>query len=388
MADNKENETTILLVDGGDRQTLPLAAAYKRMGYRVVTLNSSKLDNGYSSRFPDEKILDKAICNDKKRHLEVIEKLVKTGKYDVVVTTSDDTAEGLSLMKKRLDGFAHIAVVDPELFYYAYDKKRTMEVCMEKDIPCPKTLLNIGSVVDLSINELIFPVVVKPRMSYGAIGFKKFDQEDELLKYCSELGNDLNKFVIQEYIPQTDIQYECAMFIDDAGEVKTALVFSKNRWFPVNGGSSTCNISVERPDIVETCSRLLKAIGWRGAADIDLIQDPRDNTAKVIEINPRVSGSVKIVLESGVNIAQQIVELAMGKLVTSYIGYKTGVCLRCIHTDFLWLLKSPNRFKSKPSWFDFRNTHDQTWSWRDPLPFFAFSIQAVVKYRREMRKRK
>ena len=40
-------------------------------------------------------------------------------------------------------------------------------------------------------------------------------------------------------------------------------------------GSSTLNITVEEPEIIENCSRLLKEIGWRGCADIDLIYDPR-----------------------------------------------------------------------------------------------------------------
>ena len=51
-------DVKILLVDGGDRQTLPLARAFKELGCNVATLNSSRLDLGYVSRYPDEKILD------------------------------------------------------------------------------------------------------------------------------------------------------------------------------------------------------------------------------------------------------------------------------------------------------------------------------------------
>ena len=193
--------------------------------------------------------------------------------------------------------------------------------------------------------------------------------------------------MFQEYIPQTDIQYECAMFIDANNQVKTGLVFSKNRWFPIEGGSSTLNITVDRPDIVEICAKLLQTIKWRGAADIDLIQDPRDGKAKIMEINPRVSGSVKIAFIAGVNQALQMKEMAEEKNVTKYEHYKIGCRLRCLQTDFLWFINSPKRFSAKPSWFSWKNTKEQIFSWYDPIPWFAFSISGLINYRKEMAKR-
>lgn len=378
----------VLLVDGGDRQTLPLAKVYKKMKLHVTTLNSSKLDNGYSSRYPDRKIVVPHIKEDKKAHIIEIKKLLETGKYDVAVTTSDDTAEGLSLMKDDLKGKVKIAVVDPELFYMAYDKNNTMRICMEHNIPCPKTYFDKKSIDELIKEKPIYPLVVKPCKSFGAIGFHKIENEEELVEVCGNIKGGLHNYVIQEYIPQTDIQYECAMFLDQNNMVKTACVFSKNRWFPVNGGSSTCNVTVDRPDIVESCTKLLQLIGWRGAADIDLIQDPRDGTAKIMEINPRISGSVKVVLKSGVNIAKQIIQLALDKEVSLYSDYRKDVRMRCTHTDLLWFINSSNRFCTTPSWFSWKHTCDQIFDLTDPLPYITFSIEAILKYKKEMKKRK
>lgn len=382
------SQVTVLLVDGADRQTLPLAKAYRKLGCKVATVNGSKLDLGYTSKYPTEKIIDPLMKRSKADHLEIIKRLLKTGKYDVVVSTSDDTAEALSLIRNEYEKYAKFTINYPDLFYMAYDKNKTMRVCMEEKIPCPKTYFGVKSIEDLPVNELQFPIVVKPASSFGAMGFHRVDSREQLKMLFVDLSNDIDHYVFQEYIPQTDIQYECAMFMDQNNEVKTACVFSKNRWFPINGGSSTCNVTVERPDIVESCTKLLKTIGWRGAADIDLIQDPRENTAKIMEINPRVSGSIKVVLDAGVNIAKQMVELACNEAVTPYLEYKSDVRLRCIHTDLLWFLKSPDRFKSNPSWFSWKRTSDQVWSLTDPMPFFAYSIQALGRYKKEMEKRK
>lgn len=377
----------VLLVDGADRQVLPLAKAYRKLGCRVATVNGSKLDLGFTSKYPTEKILDPLMKKSKADHLRIIKELLKTGKYDVIVTTSDDTAEQLSLIRTDYEKYARFTTNYPNLFYKAYNKNITMSVCMQEKIPCPKTYFGVKSITDLPIDDVFFPMVVKPASSFGAIGFHRVDNYEQLKALILKLGNDTEKYVFQEYIPQTSLQYECAMFIDQNNEVKAACVFSKNRWFPVNGGSSTCNVTVDRQDIVDSCTRLLKTIEWRGAADIDLIQDPRDNTAKIMEINPRVSGSIKVVIDAGVNIAQQMIELANNKEVTSYLPYDKDVRLRCIHTDVLWFLKSPNRFKSSPSWFSWKHTSDQVWSFSDPLPFFAFSLQALRRYRSEMKKR-
>ena len=381
------NEVKILLVDGGDRQTLPLARAFKELGCKVATLNSSRLDLGYVSRYPDEKILDKTIHGNKAAHVKAIRKCIETRKYNIVVTTSDDTAEELSLMKEEYKDVVKIDVNSPELFYMAYDKNNTMKACMENGVPCPKTYFDVGDVESLLSKQIQYPIVVKPRKGFGAIGFHKVDDENQLRALCESIKEDIGKYVFQEYIPQTGTLYKCDMFVDDKNEIKSVCVYSKNRWFPIDGGSSVCNVTVERPDIIESCSKLLKAINWRGVADFDLIEDPRDGLAKIIEINPRTPACVKIVFKAGVNLAQQILEYALGMQVSSFMTYGSDVCLRCIHTDVLWFLKSKNRFSSKPSWFSWKRTNDQIFDVTDPLPFVTFSIQAILKYKREMKKR-
>lgn len=377
----------VLLVDGADRQTLPLARAFKELGCTVGTWNYSKLDNGYTSRYPDIKIIDAKAKDDLIYFIDALERHLQNGRFNLVVTTSDLTAEALSINKKRLEQFAKIAVVEPELFYIAYDKLNTMKICMDNNIPCPKTLLNIETVNDVLSADLTYPVVVKPRKSFGAIGFKRVETEEKLIKLLTQVNCDLKSLIIQEYIPQTEIQYDAIMFIDNENNIKSALVCSKNRWFPINGGASTMSVTVDRPDIVGNCSKLLKLIGWYGCADIDLIQDPRDNVVKIMEINPRISANVKICFAAGINLAKQIIEATYWEEVQDYLEYKKDIRLRCIHTDLLWFIKSENRLKTKPSWFSIKNTKDQIFSIKDPLPFFAFSLKAIGNYRKEIKKR-
>lgn len=376
----------VLIVDGYARQSLPMIRAFRKLGCEVTAICNSKLDVAYCSRYTSHKILGFCHMSDPEKSTECIRETLKTDKYDIVVPLVDSSAHILAKNKEEFTKYAKVMSNDIDVYNIAGDKLNTMRVCMENDIPCPVTLTEIEEITEENFSNAKYPMVVKPRVGYGAIGFKVVNSFEELTKLFKNIENPKN-YIFQEYIPQTDIQYECAMFVDDNNEVKTSLVFSKNRWFPVNGGSSTLNITVERPDIVENCSKLLKKINWRGAADIDLIQDPRDNTAKIMEINPRVSGSVKICFDSGVDQARQMLELAFNKEVTEFQRYELGNRLRCSQTDLLWFLKSPNRFKSNPSWFSIYKTRDQIFTLSDPLPWFAFSLHGVLDYRKEMKKR-
>jgi len=327
------NSYNVLIFEGRARQSLPLAKAFKEMGCNVTALCGSRFDVSYVSRYVDHKII--GICSNKDENgtARQIYALVKTGKYDLVVPTTDFSAMILAKYRNKYIKYCQLASNTWDIYQIAADKNKTMRVCTDLGVPCPKTLFNVDS-LDKMVG-LSYPIVVKPKIGYGAIGFHRVDSPEDLEALFKGVSSkNIQQYVFQEYIPQTDIQYECAVFMDDNNQAKTALVFSKNRWFPVNGGSSTLNITVERSDIVESCVKLLQAINWRGAADIDLIQDPRDGKAKIMEINPRVSGSVKIAFVAGTNQAKQMRELAEGKTVTEYRDYETGWRLRCFSNRF------------------------------------------------------
>jgi len=377
----------ILIADGHARQALALAKSFHELGCFVTVVCESRLDVCFQSRFVDKKIVNKDIKTHPKLRVQCIINEISLSPYTLVVACSDITAEQISLHRDKILKYAETSVVEKNKFYKAFDKQKTMEICMKYDIPCPKTYFNCKTVEDVINKKLEYPIIIKPRSGYGAIGFKKFDTEEKLKRYLQKNPKGIENLVIQEYIPQTDIQYEVAMFLDYKKQIKSAMVFEKNRWFPIHGGSSTLNTSVKDEEIVSNCSILLKQIGWIGCADIDLIRDPRDGIAKIMEINPRMSGSAKIVILSGVNLSLQLLQMARGENVTEYKTYKEGIRLRCFYTDFLWFLISKNRFKSKPSWFDFRNTHDQIFSIVDPLPFISFSISSFIKLKKELKKR-
>lgn len=381
---NKIN-VKVLLIEGRARQVLPMSKSLRELGCEVTTYNNSRLDPGYASRYPHRKLLAFFDASQPKRTLAAIRAELEKYHYDLVIPLNDEVAIILAQYKDVLRPLTTIACNDWPIFEMASDKLRTMTTCMHLEIPCPKTYLNIEDFLHTAISAR-YPVVVKPRTGCAAIGFHIAQNAEEVIEYYDRAKDKYGPMLIQEFIPQDGLQYKAELYIDREGVLKGACVFSKVRWYPINGGSSTLNETVERPDIIENCERLLKSINWRGYADIDLIQDTRDNSVKIMEINPRITGSVKICFEAGVNFSKMILEDFLEKEVSPQFDAK-HVYLRYLHTDLLWFVKSPHRFKSKPSWFSFKDTTDQIFSWRDPWVGIAYTLQSFSKLKKDKKKR-
>lgn len=373
---NEYKDVRVLLIEGFTRQVLPFAKELRKLGCHVTTYNSHKLDIGNVSKYPNKKIIrfcDKSDIN--KTYQNLFEEL-KTGNYDLVIPLTDFAAILLSDHYDELSKFAYLAVQNKDDIKFATDKLKTMEVCMANNIPCPKTFKSLEEFINYDESKVKYPLVVKPRTGCAAVGFYVAKDKQDLLNYINKAEKKFGPCLIQEYIPQTDVQYKCELFIDHNGNPTSSCVFEKIRWYPIEGGSSCLNKTIDRPDIVSYCEKLLNKINWRGYADIDLIQDPRDGLPKIMEINPRITGSVKICGLAGINFPKLIVDDFLGKNLEIKKA-KENVYLRYIMTDILWFLKSPKRFKSKPSWF--RISPDQIFSLKDPIPFITYGLQGFKK---------
>lgn len=377
---------TVLLMEASSRQVLPIARAFYNAGYEITTVCENKFDLGNMTRFKNHVYIEADVDSDHEKANAFYQKIVTEKKYDIVLPLSDFSAEIAAKNKIVWEEIGcYVAVNDLGTFFLAYDKLNTMRICMENKIPCPYTIL-AESEGEIDFTKIKYPVVIKPRSSCGSIGFHKVDDEVRLRGLLKD--NTYGPLLIQEFIPQTGRQFNAHFFFDKEHNVKTAICTEKCRWFPIDGGASTLCRTIENKHILNMCEKLLRLINWVGYCDIDLMEDPRDGSVRIIEINARISANVKICFNVGADIVKQIIELSEDEKVSDYKCYEFDRRLRCMHTDLLWFINSRNRFKTDPSWFSVKRTTDQIFSWDDILPFFSFSITSVLNYRHEMRKRR
>ena len=379
----------VLLPEASGRQVLPMAKAFYELGCDVITVQEHKADLGNKTKYAAKKYVIEGVDTDECVATEFYTALLKKEHIDLVIPLSDFSAGIFARMKSEVEANSStvIATNEYKVFMDAFDKLNTMKICMANGIPCPYTLDAVSSIEDVP-ETLKYPVLLKPRSSCGSIGLHIAQDRESLKKYIEQVHSEnLGEVLVQEFIPQSGRQYNAHFVLDKNHTVKSAVLAEKCRWFPIDGGASTLCRTIHNSQILDECEKLLKVIGWVGYCDLDLMEDPRDGSIRVIEINARISANVKLCMAAGVNIAEQLLQLYRGETVSDKLVYGDDVRLRCMHTDLLWFIKSPKRFKSDPSWFSLRRTTDQIWMWSDPAPFFSFSIQALGRYRKEMKKR-
>jgi len=374
----------VLMLDGG-RQALPFLRALKRAGHHVAVACGSKLCEGYFSRYPDRRLLWGDYFHDPDGFTEKMLRYLRRRRPDVTLCVGDVSAGIVARNKQEVTKYTRVTVPDLEVFDRAADKGKTMSFCMENDIPCPRTFLVDEENLEGVVANLPFPVMVKPRRGIGAIGLHRIETADELRRLYPLLEARYGELLIQEFIPlEGGTQFQAEAFCDADGRMKVCLVIAKPRFFPVTGGTSTANETIHRPDIQDSVRRLLEGIGWSGAADVDLILDPRDNVPKILEINPRVTAGIKIGFAAGIDYADLHLRLATGRPVPAVDSYKLGVYSRNLCMDILWYLFSDRqtRRSTRPPFFKFfgGNVCYQTFGVYDPMPLAGFVLAMVRKY--------
>lgn len=385
---NKEksakHKLKILLLDQG-RQSLPFLKSLSKSGHEIIIVCNTRLSEGYFSCYPSKRLIWPSYVKDRHGFEQTLMNYLKKNNIDVTISVGDISSDILSSHKTEISRYTHITQPDHSVFLTAADKLKLMEYCMSNNLPCPKTYpLNDDNLHH--INELLeFPVIVKPTRGIGAVGVVRFDNMDELGDQYKALQSKYDHLIVQEYIPQEGgMQYQAEAFLDENSMMKVCLVILKPRFFPVNGGTSTANVTIHHPEITNTTKALLEGLKWKGAADVDYIWDPRDNKVKILEINPRVTAGIKIGFVAGIDYADLHVKLALGEEIPNIDNYKLGVYCRNFYLEILWFLFSDWKMKrnTEPSFYKFfgKNVVDQLFSIDDPFAALGFFLNMIKKY--------
>ena len=125
----------ILIIEGYARQTLPFLRYFKKCKCYTTVLCDSRLDVAYVSRYTSKKIL--GVCNADKYNETVawVDKLVKSGEFDLVLPMGDLSAKILAENFEEYQKYAIIAANPKEVFEASQNKQNVMLTCMNNNIP-------------------------------------------------------------------------------------------------------------------------------------------------------------------------------------------------------------------------------------------------------------
>lgn len=376
----------ILVLDGFCRQVAVILKELHKMGCVITTLNDSKLDIGFASRYPKKKLIDKKFKGDTKYYEKLIFELCESGEYDIVFPIIEESTEILSRNYDVLSKKIKVIAPPYKAYLMASDKQKTMELCMANGINCPRTKKDSETLEEF-LKCVKFPLACKPRVGRGSVGFLKVNNKEELDKLLKKGTIKLEEYVIQEFIPQGEIHRVSYTFVDSDGEVKSSMISKSSRPYPLEIGTNSLFESVDMPEIRKQSEKLLSLFGWQGYASVCFIESKFDGVPKVMEINARISASFKISVISGCKIIQQLIERAYGVPAIKTEKVLFGCRVKHSQSSFLWFLKSKERFRKESNKRENHITKDVVYSFSDPWPYFAYSLQCLGKYKKEMKKR-
>ena len=337
----------ILLLGGGLQGLSFGESLYKQGGYEL-----SVVSDDYEIK--KSRFFKKVYPINSSGYERILKDLIPKEQYDVIVPMGDISVKTLSRHKEMIEHDYHVkcAIVNESTLDAVADKSKFMEFCRENNFPHPHTAVITEDSLDAVAREIGFPSLIKPDFSVGARGITRVNSIEELRSQFSVIQKRYGSCTLQEYIENPDYYYNVMMYRDSQGKCDNSVVIKIVRMYPVNAGSSSCCISVENPELVAVCRNVLEKLNWVGMADFDVLQCKDTMEYKIIEMNPRVPASLRAAYISGVNFPEMIVRDAVGEKLLTY-KYKPGQVLRYMGIDLLWFLKSPDRFKSSPSWFHF-----------------------------------
>lgn len=352
----------ILILDGGAAHAMAIAECLKKSGYNVAVLCDNKNEYGYHTKYVDERYL--GMDSHEKGYAEWMLSFLKEHHFDVLIPTSDTSAEFMSFYKEELLPLTGVLMPGRDIFKKGYDKNELMTVCRENGFPHPLTvdLKEWDCCTEDRMNGFPYPGLVKPNLTSGGRGMTLVNSFEELKTVYPSIHAQYGECHLQQFIKPGGKQVKVQIMTDNTGQPVYSSVIWKQRYYPVNGGSSCCNITIDDPEIAKTCGEVLKVIGWVGFADFDLIENPETHELLIMEINPRIPACVRSSFKSGMDYATMIADVTLGQPLREY-HYMPGKRLRHLGFDVLWFLKSPDRFKAKPSWFKFfgKDLYYQDW---------------------------
>jgi predicted ATP-grasp superfamily ATP-dependent carboligase len=364
----------VLLLGAEETPALPILWSLSRRGIPVTVGSHRRVCTGLLSRFPARRLVYPDPSADPDGFLDWLGSTVRSGRFPVTLGCGEQVTFLLARHRSAIEAFTSVPVVELPIFMQCRDKSLTMKAASRCGVPTPVTWFPEEEGLEAVAARATYPAVVKPCVSDGARGISYVRDPDWLPGVYLETRARYGACIVQEFIPHGGLQYKAELLIDRSGRIRLAGTYAKLRYYPPSGGSSTLNRTVHRADLIERATRLLTHLRWYGMGDCDFIVDPRDGVPKLMEVNPRFTRTIRVLVEAGIDYPYELYRLALGLEPETDGAYREDVYLRYLPADLVWFLRSEERFRARPSFFRFfaKNLHYEEWSWRDPLTGFGF----------------
>ena len=405
---NSTQRYDILIVDASHKQSARSARNLGQTGVRVAL--GASVDEcttpdplpAFRSKYCARSVMLPSYSSEPTAYVDAIIGFVRQHHVTVVLPTGDASIAALAPRREELAELGCTLAVAPDaVLEIATDKTRTLEVADKLGIAYPRSI-QIDSPDDLpaAAAEFGFPFVLKPTISWNGksgcrvVPVEVIDSTEALdaTMAFQAAGADV---IAQEFAPGR--REGVSLFLVD-GEVLAYCGHVAHRTSPLMGGVSVLRESIAVPEeVLDASMRLAKTIGLEGPCEVEFRRNA-DGKPLLMEINPRLAGTLENAVQSGVDFPLMVWQWASGQPVSRVDGYRTGVRTRWLHGDLRWLHENLYR-NGRPDtvprprgvWAfasEFARTRNYDYiDFRDPGPAIS-ELQSIVRSFRDVSRRK
>lgn len=257
--------------------------------------------------------------------LDFLDRVIKEVEADILFPVQEDAIRFVALYRDHLTRSAAVTPLpDLQLLDRVVDKGSLAELLLQYNIPCPHTLLiaQEGAFTQ-GLNEISFPVLVKPVKGTNGYGIRHFETKEELAAFLKTKPPTSGRRIIQSYIPGHDV--DCSVLCREgeilAYTIQQGFLPGPNRFAPARGIKF-----IEDPQTFQVVEKFVQVLRWSGVVHIDLRMDRRDGRVWLLEVNARYWATLLGSLNVGVNFPYLACLAGLGRNFPRP-SYKTGCFL-------------------------------------------------------------
>ena len=219
-----------------------------------------------------------------------------------------------------------------ESFNLSRNKSDLNIFCEKNEISCPKYY----SKGDIYRKNFSYPLILKPKIGSGSKGIKFINSEGELT-----VGKiDFENYFVQELL-ENPRDIKAGFFMCKDGEVISFYSHQRIRTYPEQGGVSVYSKSDLNYEILSEGRGLIKKLNWSGFIMIEYLHHGPTNKFKLIEINPRLWGSILLSEFINANFISLYISLCLDDQIAPNV-IKSDKFIRWLFPfEIIYYIKSP-----------------------------------------------
>ena len=373
----------VLVLQTQTRGGIAFIRSLGEKGIPVVAADSDRLGVGLFSRYCTRRLMYPNPEESEEAFCKFVFSELARHKYDVLVPMFDVTLLPLARSRSEIERLTRFPFLDYGSLMRGRDKAWTVAIARQCNVRVPATYtVDSEEQIESALESLGVPVIVRPRKTSRSRGLRLVARRDDVPQAWREVSSCFGPAIVQEYVPWGGFTYDVDVLMNHDSEPRAVFVAKRLRTYPSMAGPTACGQGVEYPELADTAVRLLQKLGWRGPAEVEFRIDPRDGLPTLMEINPRLWGSLYTAMVAGVDFPYLLYRMAMDGGVDPVLDYRTDRRARYFFTaDMLCMATHPHKRTIAREWFgDFVNpaTSLALPSAKDPLPLLGEILASLV----------